>query len=78
MFAPQKTKSQLLKEKSDKVMSIFTSAYQDMHLVIAEQEKLSSELDDKITALKVEQDAVENSIKANNKFLAKLKDFVEA
>lgn len=72
----QKPKSQSLKERSDKIRSVFTSAYQDMNLLIQDQEKLNEEIEARISELKEEQQLVKDNINANARFLSKLRDFV--
>ena len=72
----QKPKSQSLKERSDKIRSVFSSAYQDMSLLIRDQEKLNEEIEAKISELKEEQELVKDNISANARFLSKLRDFV--
>lgn len=76
MFAQQKPKSQALKERADRIRGIFTSAYQDMSLLIQDQEKLNDELEQKIAEIKEEQQLVKDNINANSRFLSKLRDFV--
>lgn len=72
----QKPKSQSLKERSDKIRSVFTSAYQDMNSLIQDQEKLNEEIEARISELKEEQQLVKDNINANARFLSKLRDFV--
>ncbi len=72
----QKPKSQSLKERSDKIRSVFTSAYQDMNSLIQDQEKLNEEIEARISELKEEQELVKDNISANARFLSKLRDFV--
>lgn len=72
----QKPKSQSLKERADKIRSVFTSAYQDMNLLIQDQEKLNEEIEARISELKEEQQLVKDNINANARFLSKLRDFV--
>ena len=76
MFISKTNRSQSLKERADKIRDVFTRAYQDMDLLIEDQERLNAELENKIEEIKKEQTQVKEQINANTKFLTKLKDFV--